>query len=214
MNDSIKYLFDEGRIVLQAPVAFATCICIVALAIWIVLSWTFTSQIANLQSRISLRDDQIADYKIKLGGATPDEAKKRLDALELQLKSLTPRRITIDQRQKITTIISHFKASIEILQDIAVADAKALSSDFALAFNDAGWQTNVPGVMGAGGVPPKTGLALRVNDLHNLSPAEVSVKSALEAASIAFDLQMSARRLTPAGGPTPDVSILVTTKLD
>lgn len=52
----------------------------------------FSERIATLKSRIEARDEKISDYDQKLEGASPDEARKRIEALELQVKALSPRR--------------------------------------------------------------------------------------------------------------------------
>jgi len=210
-------------VILQAPATFAIALAILCGIIWGAMSWSYSSQIANLQSRLSLRDDQIADYKTKLEGATPDEAKKRLDALELQVKALSPRRLTEEQKGKIVESLKGVSGTIEIVQDLGAPDAKAYTGDLALAFHAAGWVVNLPAVLGPGS-PPPNGVGLRVTNPAALQPIELAVKRALEAAAIAFDIQQENRPPRPnlpsslAGlatfPPQPDVGLLITTKLN
>ncbi len=42
-------------------------------------------EIADLNSRLTLRNDEIADYRRKLDGKTPDEAKDFVEALEMEV---------------------------------------------------------------------------------------------------------------------------------
>lgn len=220
MESIIKYFAGEGRVILQAPATFAIALAILGGSIWAAMNWTYSSQITNLQSRLSLRDDQIADYKTKLEGATPDEAKRRLDALELQVKALSPRRLTEDQKGKIIQSLKGVSGTIQIVQDIAAPDVRAYTADLALAFQAAGWSVAIPAVLGIGN-PPPSGVGLRVENPAAMQPIEIAVKRALEDAGIAFDIQQENRppRPTPPPGapalpPQPDVGLLITTKLN
>jgi hypothetical protein len=81
----IEFFAKEGQVILQAPATFALCAVIIAGIIWAVFSFHYSGQIENLntqikttsesyEARIKLKDDQLADYKSKLGGASPQEA--------------------------------------------------------------------------------------------------------------------------------------------
>lgn len=184
---------------------------------WVALSWQYSGQITNLQSRLTLKDDQIFDYKEKLNGATPTEAKQRLDTLEAQVRGLTPRRLTEDQKQKIAAALKKGKRGvIEIQQDMAVADSRAYRGDFAQIFEGVGWQTILPGIMGPS-ISPPTGLAMEVANPGALSPAETLIQNALTSAGVEFDVIANTRlsSLPPdtGGRPTPDVLLLLTTRL-
>jgi hypothetical protein len=220
MEAFITYFAAEGRVILQAPATFAIAIVIVGGLIWGAMNWTYSSQITNLQSRLSLRDDQITDYRTKLEGATPDEAKRRLDALELRIKALSPRRLTEGQKETITKSLVGIKAAIEIVQDMGAPDTKAYAGDLALAFQAAGWTVSLPAVLGPGN-PPPTGVGLMVGNPAAMQPIELAAKRALEAAGIAINIQRQnslSRRVTPPGVPAlppqPDLGLLITTKLD
>jgi hypothetical protein len=79
MESLIRYFAGEGRVIRRVPATFSLGIALSAAIIWAVLNWQYSEQITNLNSRISLRDDQIADYKTKLGAAIPGEAKTRAE---------------------------------------------------------------------------------------------------------------------------------------
>jgi hypothetical protein len=199
-------------VVLQAPLTFAVAAILVAGIVWAALDWKYSAQISDLQSRLSLRDDQINDYKNKLSGATPDEAKNRLDALELQVKALSPRRLTETQKDKIVQSLRGVSGNISIAQDMGAPDAKVYTGDLALAFQAAGWAVTLPAVLGVGN-PPRTGVGLRVANPAALRPAELATKTALEAAGIAFDIQQETIPPWPISSQ-PDVGLLITTKLN
>ena len=84
MDEIIKYLLGEMRVLGNAPVVFAGTILIVAGAIWWALSWRYSGIIKN-------RERTIALYKNRLGGASPDEAKAKIDSLEGQIWTLKDR---------------------------------------------------------------------------------------------------------------------------
>ena len=51
MLDLLKYLSNEGRVVLRAPLAFIFALALVAIATWAVANWSFQSRIEDLNSR-------------------------------------------------------------------------------------------------------------------------------------------------------------------
>ena len=67
--------------VVSAPIPFAVLLAILAFVIWRVLNHYYDERIASKNELLVLRDAQLQDYKDKLRGATPDEAKARMDAL-------------------------------------------------------------------------------------------------------------------------------------
>src|SRR6476620_7116907 len=84
MDQIIKYVLDELRVLGDAPVVFAGAILIISGAIWWALSWRYSGIIKN-------RERTIALYKDRLSGASPDEAKAKLDSLEGQIWTLKDR---------------------------------------------------------------------------------------------------------------------------
>src|ERR1700722_2426786 len=51
-------------------------------AVWIVVNWSYSSVLASKNGQIELQDRQLSDYRDKLKGATPEQAKEKIDALE------------------------------------------------------------------------------------------------------------------------------------
>jgi hypothetical protein len=88
IDEFVRYAAIEWAVVTGAPVAFSLAVILAAAAIWWAISWAYKARLANAKSEISLRDAQIADYKEKLHGASPAEAKARMAALEAQLAAL------------------------------------------------------------------------------------------------------------------------------
>lgn len=85
---SVSKEFDTVQ---SAPIPFAVITFLVFLIAWRVYDQLYRRQIISLEALIALRNSQLDDYKDKLSGATPDEAKARIDRLEQQLKTIYPR---------------------------------------------------------------------------------------------------------------------------
>ena len=75
MDQITNYVLDQMRVIGNAPVVFALAILIIAGVIWWALRWRYSGIIRN-------RERTIALYKNRLGGASPDEAKAKIDSLE------------------------------------------------------------------------------------------------------------------------------------
>ncbi len=229
MEKLIEYLSKEGRLVLQAPAVFLIAVVLCAVVIWTAMGWAYSARfegqaasLSSLEDRLKLKDEKIASYKEKLSGATPEEARSRIDALELQIKALSPRRVSLEQRHLIVRALAGSIGVVSIVQDMAAADAKPLAADLAVAFQSANWQVRLPMVVGPSNVPA-TGLALRVRDPNALRPIEHNVRAALQAAGLDFELQGGLRTLRPepprpsgfpatTREPEPDVELLLTTR--
>lgn len=215
VEDFIKHMTGEWKEILAgAPVSFCIAVVVAGGLIWGVVNWRYSSIIENYESRLKLKDEQLSDYKEKLNGATPAEAKARLDTLEQQVKSLLPRRLSGEQAQAIKNEINSSRFAVAIIHDAAAADVKMLAGDFALTFQSSGWAVTTPIAMGLGNAPP-SGVAVRVQNPSSLRPAEQAVKRAFENAKIPFDLQGGLSGV-PANFQmsNPDVEIVLTSRLN
>jgi hypothetical protein len=103
----VKYILGESRTLRNAP-ASAIAICFGVFAIvWIAMDWRYTGIIANRDGIIASREAAISlisiqrdDYRDKLGGASPAQAKLRMDALEKANATLSGRLSAISKRLK------------------------------------------------------------------------------------------------------------------
>src|SRR5277367_2788730 len=76
-------------------IIFLAVLAVLAGAIWWGLGWKYENTIANKDGIIAKRDSQISllaaqrdDYRDKLNGASPDEAKQRVGTLEKRITEL------------------------------------------------------------------------------------------------------------------------------
>ena len=91
IGDLVNLITNEWPVIAEAPWSFATAVLIVATLLWIAMQHLYRHQIGDLQERVRLRDDQIADYQAKLGDAPADEIKQKIEALESKIASMRPR---------------------------------------------------------------------------------------------------------------------------
>src|SRR5882757_163460 len=73
--DLLKYILGEFSIIRAAPVAFVLSLVAASLLIFYLMTWGYGRENSYLRT-------QLDDYKEKLKGATPQEARDRIDQLE------------------------------------------------------------------------------------------------------------------------------------
>jgi hypothetical protein len=188
LDRMLRYWFGELRAVRRAPVTFALAIFAVAV-IASAAVWRFR------QETIVLRQ-QISEYRDKLGGASPDEAKAALDVLTDEVTALQarlrPRRVDARQRQLIAErlkIPAGSQYALAIVHEGGCWDCPQYAADFDGTFR------GIPGLlvsnrvaMGLTQRPPR-GLAVVVSDPIHPSAQEAILLQALQGAGIDFDVQ-------------------------
>jgi hypothetical protein len=182
------------------PTFFVIVVLIIG-AVWWLMNWRYGSIIANRDSEIALLKGQRDDYKDKLSGATPDQAKNRVDDLERRIallaKQVEPRSLTTDQRRLFSdnaSVPSGEKYTVGLAVESSCTDCSIYADDMTQALRNVGWLVGNGVVMGPSR-RPITGLALLVTNLQKLTPAETRLKGALEAANVPFNLFDGAREV-------------------
>jgi hypothetical protein len=94
----LDYIATEGRVIVGAPVAFFTCVLLVAIGLWFALSWRFGAQIDARDSIITARDSVIAarDATIKFQDALIAEYKNRI---QIPTEAGEDRKLTPEQKR-------------------------------------------------------------------------------------------------------------------
>lgn len=208
MFESIKtYLIEELDVLMGAPVTFSIALMLVCGLCWFALRWRYEGVNASLRERIENRDEKLADYKSKLDGASPDEAKKRIDFLEEKLKSLEPRRVGREFAPQMVDILSTHAGAIDVTQDMMGSDNRGLSVGIGEVFRSAGWTVQMP-MVGGPSNPPIEGIAVTVLNLSSLSARDKAVFAAMDKLGYPY-----ARRGGLRQNPNHpvDVEILITT---
>jgi hypothetical protein len=191
------------------PTFFVILVLVIG-AVWIVVNWSYNGLLASKNGQIELQDRQLADYKAKLEGATPDQAKARIDALEARLASVEPRRLTMPQRAGLIARLAPPAGELRAISITSEAsgDSPQLGADFAYVFRAAGgWNIAEASAMGLGN-RPHSGIAVQIPDLNNPSHAAKIVMNAFRSQNIRFDVQQAPNM------PGMELSLLICTKID
>jgi hypothetical protein len=203
VDSLIKHITDEWSVVGAAPLTFIVLAILMLGATFLVLSWFYSGRLENLEGRIKMRDDQITEYKEKLSGASPDEAKARIEALETKIAVLMPRQLSATARTQLAAVASRAPATLRILHDGAIHDANRYAADLGDAFGKGSWNVSYGMVIGIG-QPIPSGVGLTVNDVANLTASQVALADALRASDVPFDFLMRGR---PMAGVDAELTI-------
>ena len=80
----VQYILSELHLIVEAPLVFGAAVLLLGAIIWAALRWRYSGMIEH-------RNRIIALYTARLNGATPDQAKAKIDSLEGQVVSLKNR---------------------------------------------------------------------------------------------------------------------------
>jgi hypothetical protein len=135
LEQLVQYVRGEVRLLAEAPLVFCGAVLFLGAIIWAALRWRY-SAIIDHRNRI------IALYKARLDGATPDQAKAKMDSLEGQVVSLknrewpklAPAAVT-DFENILASQGTHVVSVVQ--QD---RDSVFLARDLVDAFNRIGWK--------------------------------------------------------------------------
>ena len=185
MGDILDALRDNWEAVAQAPWAFALWTMIVSGAIWAAVNHLKANQLENLKSRLALRDDEIADYRRKLEGASPDEAKARMDMLEHEIARLKPRELSNEDIAAITLAASTSPGAVAIVYDMAYSAGQRMAGQMQRAFAAAGWRVSNGMVGGPTHLPPE-GISIALRPEAERTTAERALINAFRSAGLAF----------------------------
>jgi hypothetical protein len=135
LEQLVQSVMDQARLVAQAPVAFAVGVLLLGAIIWATLRRRYARMIEH-------RNDIIALYKARLNGASPDQARARMESLEGQVVSLKNREwpklapaAVADFENILASQGSHVVSVVP--QD---RDSLFLARDLVDAFNRIGWK--------------------------------------------------------------------------
>ena len=84
----LAFLSANWAVVKGAPLAVVTLFIMAVAIAYGASSLLHSSKVGDLEQRIKLRDDQLEDLRAKVGTASADEIKARIDKLEAQVSDL------------------------------------------------------------------------------------------------------------------------------
>ncbi len=211
MPDLFAKLAQEWPVITGAPIIACSALVAITLFVWAIVQWSFKARMDSRDAEIALIQRQRDDYKDKLNGASPDEAKARMDALEARLLLVEPRRLMAEQRSALTSRLLlpiGMRCNVAVLCDAACSDCSTFASDIALAIRKAeGWSAVEPMVMGPG-VKSPLGLLLIITEQSKILIGVETLRRALQEANIHFDTHIG--RLT---SPNVVAELLVTSRI-
>ncbi|MBV9883001.1 MAG: hypothetical protein JO276_08340, partial [Sphingomonadaceae bacterium] len=187
-------VWSQFAAVARVPIPFLAAL----IVSWIVIRWHARQQlrnrIGNLQVLADLRDAQLQDYKDKLDGASADQAKARMGALEsrlyevlAQVAALAPRTLSDQQRRAALAVLDRFRGSrVVVVSDAEAPDVKRLAESLTATFHGAAWHVET-GIALEMEERPATGVGLLVADPARLTLPQQSIAEALRDAGLAFD---------------------------
>lgn len=205
LPQSLQDLVNGWPMIEANPATFIAIVVVIAFAEWVILRFWYGGRLSSKDAQIELQDRQLADYRDKLQGASPEEAKARIDALEKRLGQFEPRRLTDNQRK---ILIERARVNDHELTIIceASSDCMTYAAAFEAPLREAGWTVynyQIPNPPQR----PRTGIAVQVPDLNNLSKEAGLLRTALQAAQV--DIELMHMKDFPAKSP---VQLLITAK--
>jgi hypothetical protein len=142
MPEWLSNIAQEWTVIQSAPLSFVTVSAIAAVVIWFIVNGIYSIRLANKDGEISLLMRQRDDYKDKLGGASPDQAKAKIDALEKRIALTIGSHwmpLTGDEGARLTAALGVLeKRRIQVMYVNQLG--KELAQSIADAFTRAGWK--------------------------------------------------------------------------
>jgi hypothetical protein len=141
--DFIEKMRGEWTVIRGAPWSFVGIACSLIALTWFFSELIHNQEIADKNATIESLKTQIDSYKGNLSGATPEEAKARITALEARLAKLEPRpprRLSDEQRFVIKSRIATVSgAPLSLAYDTACLDCYQYAADFDEIFTSVNW---------------------------------------------------------------------------
>ena len=196
MAGALEELKREVKAVASAPIMAGSFAIFLIVLIWGLTHWSYRSVISSKDSYIASLERRIAEYRHNLNGASPEEARHRFEAMELELKALRirlrPRRLTDAQRQALSdrSRRPHGTPSRSITLKIHedCSDCAAFAAELAGALRlSENWTVGSQPLTQEEGRPP-LGLGVRVAEPTRPSQEAVVLQQALRSADLPFNI--------------------------
>jgi hypothetical protein len=177
----LNFVSEEWAAIMAAPGAYARLAVVMFLAGFALATLLYKAQADNYKSLADL-------YRAKLDGASPEDARKRIEQLQEQLQRLMPRHLNEKQFAKIAEMAYGKRGRIQIDNEFNSADSSGLKADLLAAFTKAQWTVGGGTFQGSGVTTAPTGIAVHVVDPEHPTMKEKVVMDALKAAGLDFNI--------------------------
>jgi hypothetical protein len=144
------YIAGEWKVISQAPFTFIIGTLFLSGLAYLAARWRYAGRLETIEERIKFRDDLVADYRQKLQGASPDEARARIDVLEAELRSIANREwphLTLDATKVIRERLEQFAAPMVTLI-VEDRDGRKLANSLEKLFKELNWPVQYDSLMG------------------------------------------------------------------
>jgi hypothetical protein len=173
-DDFISKFLDQVAVISSAPRPHIVFLALMGGGLWFAMDWRYGGMMANRDSTIALITAQRDDYKDKLGGASPDQAKARIDSLEKRLALLEPRHLSDIDKSVLLKIPRSRKVSI-VFQS-GDSDTADLSNEISNFLISSGYSIEGPSgrmILTPQGSP--RGVSIDTNDSDLTKPVQITV---------------------------------------
>jgi hypothetical protein len=163
--DLVKYILGELAVIRGAPVAFLLSLLATSLLIFYLMTWGYGRENSYLRT-------QLDDYKEKLKGATPQEARDRIDQLEKLSNEVIGKRwqpLTPAQIDKLAEELKPFLNTVKVSIMYENSLGKSLAESVDIAFDKAGWTNRSLGT--GSGLGPHLSVGVGSNNALKLKKA-------------------------------------------
>ena len=144
LDSVIKYIVQEFRVIGEAPIVFTAAILAVLLVCWLALDWRYTGILENRDAELRLAKTQRDDYRNKLDGQSPDQARAKIEALEAKIRLTVGEKwepLSADDVRRLSEAVKDLpKRRIQVMHSNYLG--KDLAQTIADAFQMAGWQVH------------------------------------------------------------------------
>lgn len=188
-------LTTEWTAFTHAPILFISAVLALGVLIWRAVDWHYKGRHDTLKQQLEHKDGLIADYKEKLKGATPEEAKDRIDGLERRLaqliKDTAPWKLTNEQEAAIMNAAREMSGySLAILFAERDGEARQLAGRLAEIYQAAGWRVMVAPASSTGH-RSKIGITVVVANEKTPTGVEQVVINGFRAAQLEFGIHQA-----------------------
>jgi hypothetical protein len=195
MPDWIARVRQEAAAIASAPIAFLVIILVAGGVMWTVIHLSYTAHIASKNTQIAFLERRLAEWRDRMSGMSPDEARARLAALETQVRTLQqraqPRSLSNDQRQSLidrARLRPGLQYTVTILRQEGCSDCEHFAAKIAVALREStSWSVST-GTLPATADKPRYGVAIRVADPLRPPPEGTRLQDVLQAGGVSFEM--------------------------
>ena len=153
MTDLLKYLSTEWATISKAPFTFFIAVATIAVLAWAWGRFQAKDKIDSLDARLKLRDDEIADYRRKLDGQSPDEAHAQIEELRAKIEEFAAYGLSKDAQQRFKDALAGVSGPVNVYRDTDASDADRLYRQVVSIFRGAGWTVDSHTIWGMKNAP-------------------------------------------------------------